>query len=425
MSESLFYGYIDVKVPSRGRKFGPWKAWNKQWCTIRVTSGRSVEICLANNMSNLNYSLTVQVPVNASICRSESRTKSYAFGIFLPESKYHEAVLFLAGSSETESQKWMSQIRALLKPNLIPVTHDEFFVSLIDNKCSRNAGLYGTYGILSLSSIDMTITDSNTGIINASWKWSQIEYAKLAIPAQNDKDSEKILIIRLLSKEVAEDCELQVFCESAMDLESAINRYRSSRQHRLMTSPLPQPPSSPAARLLRLHGSAARRLSRSEGDLRHWATLPPNHNSAALRSSSKCIDDQPSPLGKIAKTLISASIGLILSTPGCSEPDSSRDYQNISTDDWELVEYHDIESETKDLPGLHFEELPGLHFSFPKSTSSNRRESGTSVASGIYEEIEEQSTRLHQTSLKSTETEKNNVAPPPLPPRKTEFYNKM
>ncbi|RZF41440.1 hypothetical protein LSTR_LSTR000154 [Laodelphax striatellus] len=363
------------------------------------------------------------------------RTKSYAFGIFLPESKYRRAVLFLAGGSESDSQKWMSQIRSLLKPNLFPVTSDEFFVSFIDNKCSRNAGLYGTYGILSLSSSDMTIRDSNDGIIHVSWKWSQIEYAKLVIPSQNEKDTEKILILRLVSdcaRKNAEDLELRLYCKSAVELQSAISRYRSAmlafftkskvghgsaRQHRLMTSPLPPTPT----RLLQLHGSAARRLSRSEGDLRHWSPL--QHTSRA-GNSSKCLplpDDQPaepSPLGKIAKTLISASFGLMLSTPGCSEPDTSHDYQNLSTDeDWQFVEYHDIECETDDLPELHF--------SF-KSTISNRRESGSSITSGIYEEIdEEQSIKVDRNVQNSSEPKTDNIAPPPLPPRKSEFYNKI
>lgn len=45
-----------------------------------------------------------------------SRSKNYAFGIFRTNRKHREAFLYLAGESETDSQKWMANIRCLLKP---------------------------------------------------------------------------------------------------------------------------------------------------------------------------------------------------------------------------------------------------------------------------------------------------------------------
>jgi len=44
------------------------------------------------------------------------RTKAYGFGIFYAGQKEQQPCIFLAGKSETESQKWMKSIRDVLKP---------------------------------------------------------------------------------------------------------------------------------------------------------------------------------------------------------------------------------------------------------------------------------------------------------------------
>lgn len=90
----------------------------------------------------------------------------------------------------------------------------------------------------------------------------------------------------------------------------------------------------------------------------------------------------------------------MLSTPGCSEPDNLHDYQYL-------------DSETDALPDLN------SHYKTFKNNSV-RRESGVSIASGIYEEIQEQPTEYYE-ELYSLEPG-SLTAPPPLPPRRIEDY---
>lgn len=120
---------------------------------------------------------------------------------------------------------------------------------------------------------------------------------------------------------------------------------------------------------------------------------------------------------QVATSLISAGIGLMLSTPGCSEPDSLHDYQCLNTnwpEDLFLSEadYQSLEPEDDDLHDMsrNFNRVP---FNF------NRRESGVSIASGIYEEIQEQPTEYYESISKLME--ESLMCPPPLPPRKSEL----
>lgn len=49
-----------------------------------------------------------------------TRTKAYGFGIFYAGEKEQHPCIFLAGKSETESQKWMQSMRDILKPPTHP-----------------------------------------------------------------------------------------------------------------------------------------------------------------------------------------------------------------------------------------------------------------------------------------------------------------
>jgi len=98
---------------------------------------------------------------------------------------------------------------------------------------------------------------------------------------------------------------------------------------------------------------------------------------------------------KVASGLLTAGLGLMLTTPGCSEPDSLHDYQCL-----DALWPDPGADQLSDLPDLsHRVYKPG------------RRESGVSIASGIYEEIEE---------LPDESWERSGPLPPPLPPRKHE-----
>lgn len=57
------------------------------------------------------------------------RTKAYGFGIFNAGQKEQQPCIFLAGKSETESQKWMKAIRDVLKPPThISTNHDQLSI---------------------------------------------------------------------------------------------------------------------------------------------------------------------------------------------------------------------------------------------------------------------------------------------------------
>lgn len=49
-----------------------------------------------------------------------TRTKAYGFGIFYAGEKEQQPCIFLAGKSETETQKWMQSIRDVLKSPKYP-----------------------------------------------------------------------------------------------------------------------------------------------------------------------------------------------------------------------------------------------------------------------------------------------------------------
>lgn len=56
---------------------------------------------------------SVLIPDTCVCYRTDSRTKPFAFGLFL-DSKSHKAIMYLAGCSETNSQEWMYAVRAAL-----------------------------------------------------------------------------------------------------------------------------------------------------------------------------------------------------------------------------------------------------------------------------------------------------------------------
>lgn len=55
----------------------------------------------------------VVLPRSSTICRTESRTKQYAFGVFTT-GRNQKPLLFLSGSCESDSQAWMASIRKML-----------------------------------------------------------------------------------------------------------------------------------------------------------------------------------------------------------------------------------------------------------------------------------------------------------------------
>jgi hypothetical protein len=114
-------------------------------------------------------------------------------------------------------------------------------------------------------------------------------------------------------------------------------------------------------------------------------------------------------LVQVASSLISAGLGLLFSTPACSEADTES-----------LHEYQQVGS----LESDEYDDEPG------NSPLSTRRESGISIASGIYEEIAD-GDRLDSTNhyenpatlrCSRAAEDMGGDLPPPLPPRKQKHH---
>lgn len=127
-------GYLDVKISSKSRRgLTPWKvsihhknnnfhskcvckqqAWQRQWCEIKKLEdiNNGLELTLKSSSDGSRLSSLV-LPRSSTICRTESRTKQYAFGVFT-QGRNQKPLLFLSGVSESDSQEWMSSIRKML-----------------------------------------------------------------------------------------------------------------------------------------------------------------------------------------------------------------------------------------------------------------------------------------------------------------------
>ncbi|XP_054277855.1 uncharacterized protein LOC128996503 isoform X2 [Macrosteles quadrilineatus] len=377
-------GHVDVKVPSKGRKFGVWKAWRQQWCIVRCGQDRTIQMVLGHGHNSPTSCIVI--PYNAVLCRSESRSRPYAFGVFCSSSvtRFRQPIVFLAARSETQSQNLMLKIRNLISKPKIPVEPGLFSVSLIDNTHSRTAGLAGLYGTLSTSLTGITVGDPATGQIKVHWRWPQVDRVSLA-PVCTPEDKGHVVILHTSSEFSCGEGELRLFCLQGSELDTEISKFLSKPQHRLTSSPLPPLP-HPSPALL-----ASRRLSRSEGDLRCW---PQDSNFSLFHLRTQSMSRNTSN-DKVASSLIHAGLGLMLTTPGCSEPDSLHDYQCLDS-------YWPEPDTLGDLPNLE---------SRRAQFRDGRRESGVSIASGIYEEIDENDYESMRPQVED---------PPPLPPRKHE-----
>lgn len=132
-NSNVISGYLDVKISSKSRRgLTPWKvsntnrqinfhsncvckqAWQRQWCEIKRLEdiNNGLELTLKSSPDGSVLSL-VALPRSSTICRTESRTKQYAFGVFTM-GRNQKPLLFLSGVSESDSQEWMSSIRKML-----------------------------------------------------------------------------------------------------------------------------------------------------------------------------------------------------------------------------------------------------------------------------------------------------------------------
>lgn len=145
MDSKLPYGRCSVQQRVKKRSLAPWKVWRRHWFAVRrLGPGQGIEILLDHGVGSQQVTdkdNCIRIPANALICRTESRTKHYAFGIF-PE-KERKPLIYLAANSEIETQRWMANLRQLLRPRQHRALENSHAVSMVDNAHSRSAGLTG------------------------------------------------------------------------------------------------------------------------------------------------------------------------------------------------------------------------------------------------------------------------------------------
>ena len=146
-------GFVDAKLPgNRGvtqRMKNSWKVWKRHWCAARKLSmGQGIEILLDCSISNGKSVIPnekdnrIKIPSSVIICRTESKTMHYSFGIFSPKEK--KPLLYLAADSETNTQRWIASLRQLLRPRKHRFMEGSLSISIIDNAHSRSSDLMGT-----------------------------------------------------------------------------------------------------------------------------------------------------------------------------------------------------------------------------------------------------------------------------------------
>lgn len=342
----IISGYLDVKISARSRRgFTPWKAWQKQWCEIKRLDSmeNGLELKLKSSVDGSVLS-NVILPRSSTLCRTESRTKQYAFGVFTL-GRNQKPLLFLSGSSESNTQSWMASIRRMLcVASYLPVGESNFHVAIIDNTHSRKAGLLGLHGVLGMNSQEITISDPCTAEPKISWKWYQFHQFHLQAPCHAE-DEKTICVMHTSAEFVAGPGQLYIYCpQSPTLLNYLVNRGKHPRSSPGMIS--------------------SRRLSRSEGDLCDSLGKDVPDSPVCFRSNNgsedsgvrvSMLSDDFILKSKMGSSLTTLGMALLTKTPGGSE--------------------------------INGESLQDLSVITETQNTLSRRESGISLASGIYEEI--------------------------------------
>ncbi|KAK4884327.1 hypothetical protein RN001_000598 [Aquatica leii] len=387
-------GYLDVKVSARSRRgFTPWKAWHKQWCEIKrldsVENGAKLILKTAADGSIIN---SVTLPRSSTVCRIESTTKNFAFGVFTL-GRNQKPILFLSGSCEKDTQKWMSLIRkALAIASYLPVGSLNFHISLVDNDHSRAARLTGLFGILSVTSQEICISDPITGDDLIKWSWYNFHQFHLQATL-NSEDENTICVLHTSKEFVSGAGQIYLFCEDASELLEVLVTHGKSRK----LNPL---------------FAATQRLSQSESDLsksndgyhslRHFS----NSDDSGVRVSISS-DDSDSRV----KTKTLSMNGLLSKTPGGSEAEDDDTESNFNTQLYNKSRIPRGESGISLASGV-YEEIPEFVPDLKTNTPCNVYSNGHMMH--LYEDPEELSTSI---LLKT-----GKCIPPPLPPR---IYSKL
>ncbi|XP_011304224.1 uncharacterized protein [Fopius arisanus] len=393
--DSELCGFLDAKLPGgryisqrvRKRPLAPWKAWRRHWCSVRkLGPGLGVEVHLDRGLSEgaNDRNNSIKVPSDSLICRTESRTKQFAFGIF--PGKERKPLLYLCGTSESETQRWMANLRQLLRPRRHRFMEGTFNISMVDNTHSRAAGLSGLHGDLVASKSGLFIKDVHSGDIIENLDWKEMSQFHL-VTAGRPEDVKRICVIHTTKEFRGGVGELHVFCMNAPKLlQDLVTQGRGPK-----------------------HKQTSRPLSLSEGDLR-----------LSIHVGAEASPAFPVLKNKVASTLIDAGLGMILTTRAGSEAKLLHKLDGGMTTSKITGHVRAVDNVYQPEPAG----IPSVSASLEElEEPSPRRVSTVSIASGIYEEIVEDlgdfRRRIHSNLYEDPKEILivEGGIPPPLPPR--------
>ncbi|XP_076292554.1 uncharacterized protein LOC143214895 [Lasioglossum baleicum] len=368
-------GFLDIKYLNgkckankvKKRTLAPWKVWRRRWCSIKkLGPGLGIKVQLDYSISNNVNTLlndkdsSLIIPSDVIICRTQSRSKQFAFGVF--PSKERKPLIYFAGTSETETQRWMANIRELLRPRKNQFSPGSYSISVVDNAHSKASGLIGLYGDLVANTTGIFIKDAHSGEQIATFDWKefgQFHHSTTGHP----EDVKCICVIHTTKSFHGGVGELHIFClEASKLLQELVTQGRGPRNR-----PIRRP------------------LSLSEGDLRISKFEEAQRNYSIL-----------------IRTVNKSRKGTI------EYEQSSLKVQNKQAENVYQPEPFSIPNVTSNRGDW-------------SSSAYDRRISDISVASGIYEEIADEVESDRATSSRFCMDEffhnYRSDEPPPLPPR--------
>ncbi|XP_077276211.1 uncharacterized protein LOC143905010 isoform X1 [Temnothorax americanus] len=226
-------GFLDVKSKGskcvtqkvRKRALPLSKVWKRSWCSVRKLGegpdlGLLVQFdqqlsCRGSALKQNEKDSSVTLPSDAVVHRIRSRTKQFAFSISSAVDR--KPLLSLSANSETETQRWMTDIRHLLKPRRHRCTERSYNISIVDNPHSKAAGLTGLYGDLIANEIGIFIRNVHTGEIAETFEWKEFIQFHL-ITVGRPEDVKRICVMHTSKEFRCGVGELHVFCLDANKL---------------------------------------------------------------------------------------------------------------------------------------------------------------------------------------------------------------
>ncbi|XP_018403698.1 PREDICTED: uncharacterized protein LOC108780474 [Cyphomyrmex costatus] len=213
--------YVAQRVRKRALALS--KVWKRLWCSVKMLgSGLGLQVqfdqklsCHDNALKQNEKDSSVVIPPSAIVHRIRSRTKQFAFSISLAADR--KPLLSLSANSETETQRWMANIRYLLKPRRHYCIERSYDVSMVDNAHSKAAGLIGLYGDLVANQMGIFIRNVHTGEITKTFKWKEFSQFHL-MTAGRPEDVKRICVIHTSKEFCCGIGELYIFCLDANKL---------------------------------------------------------------------------------------------------------------------------------------------------------------------------------------------------------------